>query len=79
MDLKHALRQADANSCKRQDRLPFSVQVVDQRLHFGTSMPLRVGVHSIAYAVPYEAVASAGGAVKFREVKQLQELPRFAQ
>src|SRR3990167_4933969 len=43
VDLEHVLRQVDANSRKLHGGRPFSVQVVDQRLHFGTSMPLRVG------------------------------------
>ena len=43
VDLEHVLCQVDANSRKLHSGRPFSVQVVDQRLHFGTSMPLRVG------------------------------------
>ncbi len=43
VDPEHDLRQVDANSSKRHDRPPFSVQVVDQSVHFGTSMRLRVG------------------------------------
>ena len=43
VDLEHILGQVDANSRKLHDRRPFSVQVVDQRLHFGTAMPLWAG------------------------------------
>jgi hypothetical protein len=43
VDLEHVLCQVDANSGKLHDGRPFSVQVVDQHLHFGTLMPLRVG------------------------------------
>ena len=43
VDLKHVLRQVDANSRKLHNGRRFSIQVVDQPLHFGTLMPLRVG------------------------------------
>lgn len=43
VDLKHVLSQVDTNSRKLHGGRPFSVQVVDKRLHFCTSMPLWVG------------------------------------
>jgi VIT1/CCC1 family predicted Fe2+/Mn2+ transporter len=43
VDLEHVLRQVDTNSRKLHGGNPFSVQVVDKRLHFGTSMPLWAG------------------------------------
>jgi hypothetical protein len=51
VDLEHVLRQVDANSRKLPGGRIFSVRVIDQRLHFGTAMPLWVGgVHPIVYA-----------------------------
>jgi hypothetical protein len=43
VDLKHVLGQVNANSRNLHGERSFSVQVVDQRLHFGTSVRLRVG------------------------------------
>jgi hypothetical protein len=41
--IRPKLSGSQSTRCKLRDGRPFSVQVVDQHLHFGTLMPLRVG------------------------------------
>jgi hypothetical protein len=67
VNLKHILGQVNADSRNLHGERSFSVQVVDQRLHCGTSMPLRVGafiplltVHSQHALKPDVAASSAG-------------------